>query len=34
MYEMRHETIDFAQKLQKIGLYVINQSYTRVEKVS
>lgn len=34
MYEMRHETVDFAQKLQKVGLYVVNQSSTRVEKVS
>lgn len=31
---MRHKTLDFAQKLQKIGLYVVNQSSTRVEKVS
>lgn len=29
MYEMRHETIDFAKNLQKRGLYVI---YYRVRK--
>ena len=29
---MLHETLDFAQKLQKIGLYVVNQSSTRVAK--
>lgn len=34
MYEMRHQTLNFAQNLQKRGLYVINQSSTRVEKVS
>ena len=26
MYEIRHETLDFAKKLQKIGLYVVNEN--------
>ena len=26
MYEIRHETLNFAQKLQKIGLYVVNEN--------
>ena len=34
MCEIRHETLKFAQKLQKRGLYVVNQSSTRVERVS
>nr|DAF67244.1 MAG TPA: hypothetical protein [Caudoviricetes sp.] len=31
MYEMRHQRLDFAQNLQKIGLYVVNQSSNSVE---
>lgn len=31
MYEIRHEKLVFAKNLQKRGLYVINQSSTRVE---
>jgi hypothetical protein len=26
MYEIRHETLVFAQKLQKRGLYVVNEN--------
>lgn len=33
MYEMLHEKLIFAKNMQKRGLYVVNQSSTRVAKV-